>query len=63
MRKCPRCELEKLNDEDVMNSKSHTFPGVIICNDCGEDENLTLLGILNDEESKIRQIKWENKKL
>lgn len=61
MRDCPRCGKSKLNDEDVYNSKSHTHPGVIICNDCGTNEALTLAGA-GDIEDKVIQVKWENKK-
>jgi hypothetical protein len=59
MRKCPRCNLEKLNDNDVLNDVSHTHNGVKICNDCGTQESLTLQG-LGSIEDKIIQIKWEN---
>lgn len=59
MNKCPRCNKEKLLDDNIMNSRSHTHNGVIICNDCGTHEALVLNGF-GDIEDKTIQIKWEN---
>lgn len=62
--KCPRCGKKKLYEENVYNSKSKTKgkEGITICNDCGNDEMLTLRGY-GDLEDKKRQQVWENMKL
>ena len=65
---CPRCEKNPLDNNDVMNSHSHTgtHDGVPICNDCATEESLLLQGmeetLTNVSEALLRQVKWENKK-
>ena len=59
MRKCPRCNEDKLQDDDVLNDLSHTHNGVKICRDCGTHEALKLVGE-GDVDDKIIQVRWEN---
>ena len=57
--KCPRCNVNFLYSDNVFNSTSKTHTGVKICNECGDDEGLTLAGF-GDIEAKTRQVQWEN---
>jgi len=44
LKECPRCKRNCLEDEDVLNSISHTNPNVMICSKCGQMEGLVKLG-------------------
>ena len=44
MKKCPCCDKNSLNDEQVMNSLSHVDNKTFICNDCGAKESAIHLG-------------------
>lgn len=40
MKKCPRCSLLKMHDDDILNSLSKRDNQTYVCNDCGNDEAL-----------------------
>ena len=50
MKRCPRCTLLKMHDEQALNSLSRRDGKTYICNDCGEDEALIDLGELKPDE-------------
>lgn len=47
LKKCPCCDKESMNDEQVMNSLSHVDDKTYICNDCGNKESLLNLSPSN----------------
>ena len=43
MKTCPRCRRKCLEDESVLNSRSH-YSDIEICSECGKMEGLVKLG-------------------
>ena len=42
---CPRCKVNRLHAEQVINSLSRRDNKTYICNDCGDEEALIVLGM------------------
>ena len=54
MKKCPCCDKDSLNDEQVMNALSHIDNKTYICNDCGNKESL-----VNLDPSSVDQVDFD----
>lgn len=52
---CPRCMVNHLDSDEVMNSTSRLNGDVCICNDCGNDEAFGEMGMF----PTLRAYQWE----
>lgn len=50
MKECPRCHMERLDDDEVMNCLSHRDDKTYICNPCGEQESMIDLGHIEPDQ-------------
>lgn len=46
MKKCPRCNMDKLNEVEVRNALSRRDNNTYICSDCGNEEAFIDAGMM-----------------
>lgn len=56
---CPRCLMNELDKDEIMNSTSRLNNNIYICNDCGNDEAFADIGMF----PLVRAREWEIFKL
>ncbi|MBA7586776.1 hypothetical protein ES708_28781 [subsurface metagenome] len=57
MKKCPRCGMPKMQNEDALNSLSRRDSKTYICNDCGMEEAMIDLGERDVDERERKFVK------
>jgi transcription elongation factor Elf1 len=54
MKKCPRCNMDKLNEIEVRNALSRRDNNTYICSDCGNEEAFIDAGMMEVNTNEVQ---------